>query len=67
MMKEPLEVTEVEYVLFDFSEALLEAVSEKESAGEISSETALRIYSQLSHWQNLGLELCTISREKRLL
>lgn len=67
MMKERLEVTEIEGLSLQFSEALLESVSEKEGAGEISSESALRIYLQLSEWQKLGQELCTIARERKLL
>jgi hypothetical protein len=66
-MTRSLQITELEALCFEFGEAMLEAVAEKESTGEIASKDASSISLQLSQWQRQGQELLTIARERRLL
>lgn len=67
MTKERCEIAEVESLCLEFGEALLNAVSEKESSGEIPTAAALQIYLRLSAWQRQLQELYSIARQRRLL
>jgi hypothetical protein len=61
------EIDKVEVVSLEFGQALMEATSESESRGEITTGEALKIYLRLSEWQRKTQELVSLVRERELL
>ena len=61
------EIDKVEVVSLEFGQALMEATSESESRGEITTGEALKIYLRLSEWQRKTRELVSLVRERGLL
>jgi hypothetical protein len=61
------EIDKVEVVSLEFGQALMEATSESESRGEITTGEALKIYLRLSEWQRKTQELVSLVRERGLL